>query len=310
MIKIVLLLVLPFFLYASKILNYNVYDRTDRADIMITFDTPYNGIIKQSSAHSKIILTLEGVSIEAPKSKTISSQYLRSIAIVPLQNATQIIATIPKNNIKLLASKTTDGYGLRLRFTAKSSHKQEAASATKEPSLSMLPTKKDENISQSYVIVITLMIIGVLILLYLKRKVQRYPDAAQIKPKQERWLFNSTNAKAQEATKTTQNGQIDKNVAIRFQKAIDSENSVVMLDFGPQSYLILMGKSNILLDKFTDEKPSSQQEFESILQSRHEELESFLSDTQNQPLTKKTTEPLQSYKERAATLLYSENEQD
>lgn len=308
MIKIVLLLLLPFFLYASKILNYNVYDRTDRADIMITFDTPYNGIIKQSTAKSKIVLTLDNVNIEAPKSKTVSSPYLRSIAIVPLHNATQIIATIPNNHIKLLASKTTDGYGLRLRFTAQASQKQATKTTTSEPSLSMLPTKKDENISQSYVIVITIMVIGVFILLYLKRKVQHYPNKSHKESKQERWLFNSTSTKAQTTTQTPQKDKAQNSVEIRFQKAIDNENSVVMLDFGTQSYLVLMGKSNILLDKFTDEKPSSQQEFESILQSRHEELESFLSDTQNQPLTKKTTEPLQSYKERAATLLYSENE--
>ena len=58
---------------------------------------------------------------------------------------------------------------------------------------------------------------------------------------------------------------LDSNVSIRFQKNIDSSNSVVMLDFGEQSYLVLMGASNILLDKFTDNKPVSQEDFETIL---------------------------------------------
>ena len=308
MIKIVLLLVLPFFLYASKILNYNVYDRTDRADIMITFDTPYSGVIKQTTSRSKIILTLDGVNIEAPKSKRVASKYLQSIAIVPLQNATQIIATVPSQNITLHASKTTDGYGLRLRFTAKVVTKQEAQTTLNaEPSLSLLPTKKDENISTSYIIVITLMVIGVFILLYLKRKVQKQPASPQ-KIKKDTWLFQSTNSETKEPVQAKPENKSEENVSIRFQKAIDSENSVVMLDFGAQSYLVLMGKSNILLDKFTDEKPSSQQEFESILQSRHEELESFLSDSSNTLGSKEASEPLQAYKERAATLLYSENQ--
>jgi len=307
MIKIILLLALPFFLYASKILNYNVYDRTDRVDIMITFDTPYNGTIKQNTTRSKIVLTLDNVSIEAPKSKKIASKYLQSISIVPLQNATQIIATVPNKNIKLHASKTTDGYGLRLRFTTKTTTKQkEETTRTTEPSLSVLPTKKDEDISQSYIIVITIMVIGIFILLYLKRKVQKQSSSSVSpkKAKKDTWLFQSTSTQ----TKAPQESQKDENVSIRFQKAIDNENSVVMLDFGTQSYLVLMGKSNILLDKFTDEKPTSEQEFESILQSRHEELESFLSDTSNTPMNKKRSEPLQSYKERAATLLYSENQ--
>ncbi len=256
MIKIVLLLVLPFFLYASKILNYNVYDRTDRADIMITFDTPYSGVIKQTTSRSKIVLTLDGVSIEAPKSKRVASKYLQSIAIVPLQNATQIIATVPSQNITLHASKTTDGYGLRLRFSQKAVTKQETQTTlSTEPSLSMLPTKKDENISTSYIIVITLMVIGIFILLYLKRKVQKQPTSPQ-KTKKDTWLFQSTNSETKEPVQTKPESKSEENVSIRFQKAIDSENSVVMLDFGAQSYLVLMGKSNILLDKFTDEKPS------------------------------------------------------
>jgi len=303
MIKVILLLVLPFFLYASKILNYNIYDRTDRVDIMLTFDTPYSGIIKQSSSRSKIVITLDDVTIEAPKSKKIASKYLQSISIVPLQNTTQIIATVPNQNITLHASKTTDGYGLRLRFTKGTSlKKKEQVVDTAEPSLSILPTKKEDNISQSYIIVITIMVIGVFILLYLKRKIQQ-PTTPSSKRKKGSWLFQSTNAAPTAAPETTK-----ENVSIRFQKAINEDNSVVMLDFGAQSYLVLMGKSNILLDKFTDEKPTSQREFESILQSRHEQLESFLSDTDNATLDKKISEPLQSYKERAATLLYNENQ--
>ncbi len=71
-----------------------------------------------------------------------------------------------------------------------------------------------------------------------------------------------------------------------------------MLDFGEQSYLVLMGAGNILLDKFTDNKPVTQEDFESILQSRHQELDEFLS------LKDEKKEPLQAYKERAASISY------
>jgi len=307
MIKVFLLLLMPFFLYGAKILNYNVYDRTDRVDVMLTFDTPYNGIIKENRVNSKIVLTLKNVTIESPKSKKISSKYIQKLSIIPLQNATQIIATISTKNVKLLASKTTDGYGLRLRFTSQAATtKQATSSGSSQNSLSMLPTKKDENISTSYYIVVSILVIGIFILFYIKRRVAPYKDKETPKKvKKEAWLFESTKNNT-EAPKESD----PSNVSIRFQKAIDDDNSVVMLDFGAQSYLVLMGKSNILLDKFKDNKPSSQQEFESILQSRHEELESFLatSATQNNEVNDKTQEPLQAYKERAATLLYSDNQ--
>lgn len=295
--RILFILLLPFVLSASKILNYNVYDRTDRADIMLTFDTPFNGVIKQKRSNRKIILKLDNVTIESAKSKTVSSKFLQTLSIVPLKNAIEIIATIPSSDIKLSASKTTDAYGLRLRFYKKIP--VENQSTTQNP-LANLPTKKGDDLSKSYYIVITILIIGILILFYIKRKVTPANDTTK-KIKKESWLFEANKTDPQPKKETNQDS-----VSIRFQKAINAENSVVMLDFGAQSYLVLMGKSNILLDKFTDEKPTSQHEFEDILKSRHEELEAFLSTPTSNKLDKE--EPLQAYKERAATLLYNENQ--
>lgn len=304
MIKYLLLFLLPFSLYGAKILSYNIYERTDRADVMITFDTPYSGRISQNSTNKKIIIKLNDASIESPKIKEVHSSFLHSLSITPLATQTQIVADVP-SNVKLLASKTTDGYGLRLRFktattpTQQNNSAQNIVQSASLNSLAALPTKKDEGISQSYYIVVSILIIGILILFFLKRKMQ----VNTTNKMQNNWLFksNETEKTAQTTTNdSTQNNS--NNVSIRFQKSIDESNSVVMLDFGVQSYLVLMGKSNILLDKFTDDKPTTQQEFETILQSRHEQLGEFL----NEGSSKGTKEPLQAYKERAASLIYGE----
>lgn len=311
MIKYLLLFLLPFSLYASKILSYNVYDRTDRADVMITFDTPYNGVIKQSRSRSQIILKLEDASIESPKTKKVSSRFLQSIIITPLKNETQIVAAVP-TSVKLIASKTSDGYGLRIRFTNKNIAKKtnsftKAATTSKTDTLSYLPTKKGNDMSRSYYIVIAILIIGILVLFYIKKK--STPLNKQNAPVEQKspWLFNANTTKVneQENKPTTSNPKNLKEVAIRFQKQIDGNNSVVMLDFGDESYLVLMGNSNILLDKFHENKPATQQEFDSILQNRHQELEDFLNNnTTSSSYAQK--EPLQAYKERAASLLYNE----
>jgi len=271
MIKFLLLFLLPFSLYASKILSYNIYERTDRADVMITFDTPYTGQIKQSISKSKIIIKLEDATIESPKIKRVSSQYLHSLTITPMNNETIIVASIAPST-RLIASKTSDAYGLRLRFTDKIAVKSStatAANAIHTNALSTLPTKKDDNMSQSYYVVVAILVLGIFILLYIKKKMKSMPANTQTP---NNWLFKNT----QESTTPTNVNMAAQNVSIRFQKAIDDKNSVVMLDFGNQSYLVLMGNSNILLDKFTDNKPTSQKEFNEILQSRHEDLENFL----------------------------------
>ncbi len=118
MIKYLLVFLLPITIYASKILSYNIYDRTDRADIMITFDVPYDGVIKKSVTDTnpkKIIIKLEDASIESTKLKKVSSKYIKTLAITPLSNHVQIIATV-SNGVDLQVSKTSDAYGLRLRF--------------------------------------------------------------------------------------------------------------------------------------------------------------------------------------------------
>jgi len=307
MLKYLLILLLPLSLYSSKILSYNIYDRTDRVDVMLTFDTPYRGKIKQSKTAKKIIIKLENASIESAKIKKLSSAFLKSITIAPMQESTQIIAYVPSSNIRLLASKTADGYGLRLRFTTRSTT-QKSAMGTLEPRTQplQLPTKKDDELSQSYYIVIFILIVGIATLFYLRKKIPQTggKKAPMQKEKTSNWLFQA-NQKEQKSTPTTADTKSTNEVTIRFQKPLDENNSVVMLDFGEQSYLILMGNGNILLDKFHENKPVSQQEFEMILQDRHQELESFLHGTPKASATD-TKEALQSYKERAATLIYGE----
>ena len=290
MTKILIVLLLPLFLNASKILSYNVYDRTDRVDVMITFDTPYEGKIKQSITPTKILIKLEDASIEATKTKTLSSKYLKSINIVPLAGYTKIVAVVPESII-LKASKTSDSYGLRLRFSnnVPVTQKTEVLSSVKpEKRTSSLPTKKDTELSNNYYIVVGFLLLGIIILFVLKNKI----NMPGKKAKSNSWLFKV----ARDAKNGTPEG-----VSIRFQKNIDDHNSVVMLDFLGQSYLVLMGTNNILLDKFTDNKPVTQDDFETILQNRHQELDDFLKEGA-ESIEK---DPMQIYKEKAANISYT-----
>ncbi len=309
MIKYLLLFLLPLsILQASKILSYNIYDRTDRADVMITFDTPYDGVIKQSISKSKIIIKLSGASIESSKIKNISSKFLHSITITPMSNQTQIVASVP-SSIKLIASKTSDAYGLRLRFITKSSVTQKGSIKSSKQvtsgSLSSLPTKKSDDMSTSYYIVVAILIIGILILFVLKKKML----TKGTKNQQDPWLFQASDEKKTETSTATaiptQSSDANNDISIRFQKSLNEQNSVVMLDFGEQSYLVLMGRNNILLDKFSDNKPVTQDDFESILQNRHQELDDFLRvESNNSNEKSQPKEALQAYKERAASILY------
>ena len=295
MIKIFLLFILSITLFGSKILSYNIYERTDRVDVMITFDTPYTGKITQSTTDSTISIKLQDATIESAKLKQISSNYVSSMSITPMAGYTKIVLSVAPS-VKLHASKTSDSYGLRLRFTTKNINYNTKKSIQNQQSsqLSNLPTKKDTNATQRYYIVIAILVVGIILLLLLKKRVtpaKLKAEQNKHKTSKQSWLFKDTPTAK---TPSISNHE----VSIRFQQALDDKNSVVMLDFKDQSYLVLMGSSNVLLDRFSEDKPQSQSEFDTILQSRHEELENFLNPkTQNNTPIK---EPLQSYKEKAS----------
>ncbi len=305
-------LLLFFFIYSTlfgaKILSYNIYDRTDRADVMITFDTPYKGVIKQSITKNKIIIKLGDASIESAKIKKIASRYLHSLTITPMAHQTQIVATVP-NGVHFIASKTADAYGLRLRFTTKKTAKKQHTTTqhSTQEFTTNLPTKKENNLSTSYYIVVGILIVGIIILFVLRKKIVAKNTNMQ-KETNSQWLFaqNKHSQETQEPTKPTQVQNMGENpISIRFQKIINDNASVVMLDFENTSYLIFIGGNNsFLLDKFVENKPQTQDDFETILQNRHQELDEFLQVEDTQTSTKfiNKQEAFQAYTQKAGAI--------
>ena len=272
-----LLLLLPYLLFGSKILSYNVYERSNRVDVMLTFDTPFDGRLSQVKKKNKIILKLEGASIEAPKIKNINTSYLHKMTITPISSHTEIILQTAAD-VNMNASKTSDAYGLRLRFfkgtpLAKTPVKTNSVFSD----ASALPTKQANDFNNAYYIVITILLLGIIIMLWLKKKM----GVPQAKGKQP-WLFKGTAKK--------------EGISVRFQKPLDPKNRVAMLDFEGQSYLVLLGNSNVLLEKFSDGKPvTTQNEFDRVLEDNKTELDSYLKLDNSAEI-----EPLQSYKEKAS----------
>ncbi len=272
-----LLLLLPCFLFGSKILSYNIYERSNRVDIMLTFDTPYEGRLSQIKQDDKIVLKLQDASIEAPKIKNINTSYLHKMTITPINSHTEIILDTA-SDVAMSVSKTSDAYGLRLRFNKEAAAVRNKIEKTNPAAeAGSLPTKKANDFNDSYYIVIAILLIGILIMLWLKKKM----GVTQTKGKTP-WLFK--------------NGAKKEGISIRFQKPLDPKNRVVMIEYEGQSYLVVIGNSNVLLDKYKGNKPvTSQSEFDKLLDENKTELDSYL-----QLDNAAEVEPLQSYKEKAS----------
>ncbi|MEA3522879.1 MAG: hypothetical protein U9R50_07870 [Campylobacterota bacterium] len=278
--KIVFFILIPFWLFASQILNYNVYDRTDRVDLMLTFDTPFEGTITQKRKAETVLIKLSNVTIESPKVKTLNSKFLNKLTITPINSQVEIIARIPKY-VTMKASKTADAYGLRLRFiqmpTTEKNHSKDDAK-----NLSNLPTKQSSELEENYILVIVILTLGIIILFWLKRSMAN----------------SATNSSQPSVFKSKKEISHPTEASIRFQKPLDQHNSVMMLDYADESYLVVIGNNNIVLDKFHDSKPATQSEFESILDTKEQELESYLQ--LDKIDTVEANEVLENYKEKAS----------
>lgn len=292
---IIALLLIPAFLWGAKVLSYNVYDRNDRVDVMLTFDTPYEGVLRQNRKGDTIVIKLEEAFIDAPKIKNVNSKYLNKLTIAPQGDNIEIVGKVT-SDVSMQASKTSDSYGLRLRFTHPvAAETVQTTPPVDETEVKGLPTKSDNEFEQSYYVVIAILVIGIAILFWLKQNIAKRTETMQHEPKTP-WLFNKTpsepKAAAPASVKTaTESGGIH----IRFQKSLDNSHTVAMLDYGTMSYLVLLGNNTLLLDKFQDNIPITQNEFETLLQSKHRELDSFF---QLAPAAQ--DEMFDSYKEKAS----------
>lgn len=287
--NLILLLLLSSVVWGSKILSYNIYDRHERVDVMLTFDTPYEGVLRQNTQGDTITIKLESASIDTPLDKSIVSEYLKKLTISPIEDQIQISAKVGSNVI-LQASKTSDSYGLRLRFIPRTPVSPMGIATPKDqPNVSVLPTKPGNEFEQSYYVVIGILILGIIILIWLKQSIAK-----------KTWSLNglvknnsiTTPPMATPANSPLGNGGVN----IRFQKTLDPAHSVAMLDFGTQSYLVLLGNNTILLDKFQDNIPITQNEFETLLRSKHQELDSFFQ------LGHAQDETFDTYKEKASMI--------
>ncbi len=271
-----LLLLLTVFASGSKILTYNIYDRNDRVDIMLTFDTPYEGVLRQNQEGNQITIKLEQATLDAPIVKNVSSAYLDKLSITPNAEELMITAQVA-DQVSLQASKTSDSYGLRLRFSrpaGSASPLVSQGSDNIEPK-SGLPTKQSNEFEQSYYVVIALLLIGIGVLFWLKQSIAKKANALHSEPKTP-WLFNpAVQTSTIPTTSSVSNAIESGGVHVRFQKVLDTNHTVAMLDYGTMSYLVLLGNNTLLLDKFQDNIPITQNEFENMLQSKHRELDGF-----------------------------------
>ncbi len=253
-------------IFASNLLTYNVYERSDRVDVMLSFDAPHEGSISQKNDASSITLTINDLSYDKLIEKSINSPIIQELLIAPEKNNSLKVVLKSDKKISVTASKTVDGFGLRIRSSIASAQSQ---SSEAKPALTPLQTQtssSDSIVDTRYIVVIIVLVLLVAFLFWLKKKVKS-GNLTLFKPTQKNnsksWLFNPASNKEEEVT-------------LLHKKAIDNQNSVVLFEYGNIRYLVMTGNSNVLLEKFQNGEVKNDGEFEKVFEENRRRLDEYL----------------------------------
>lgn len=244
---VLLILTLTSLLASATITNHNIYKQDDSIDLMLTFDEPYLGKISKKKEAESTILMLDNIKIQESITEEITSHIMQKVRILPYENHVFIKVDALKP-YTIEASKTIDNHGLRIRVKPKMMQTLPPAK---------FETKKEQDISGSFLKVIAVLAFMILLLYLLKRWITNSNQTSTS------WLFHKDPNKKQD-------------IQILQQKALDTKNRVALLEYNGMNYLVILGSSNIILDKFTSEDKEAKGEFHTLLKQNGQKLDKFL----------------------------------
>ncbi|WP_353663024.1 hypothetical protein [Hydrogenimonas sp. SS33] len=269
-------------LFAATLLNENVYERDNRIDLMLSFDSPFRGNIKKiaGSNGGAIDILLTDTVLRKPFYKSFRKSFVDAVAITRSGEKEALVKIKSAHGpIAVRASKTIDGFGLRLRIVpASPAAKQETPpvpkvlqsmqhttkqppSAIQKPAEKRLPTLKESDTLPGWRY---WTVMGILLLFLLLLWLARRKGMGNV-AKGGGWLMPKGRAAA-----------IPEEAVVRFQKPLDSANRIVLIEFGGKQYLMVVGNTNLLLDTFGRGSIQEEDDFMRTFEANKKQLDHFL----------------------------------
>jgi len=247
-------------LFSANLLTYNVYERSDRIDVMLSFDSPHEGSISQKNDASSITLSINDLHYDKMVEKSINSAIIQELVIIPDNNSLKVTLKSDKK-ISVIASKTVDGFGLRIRGSIMQASAQAPTNtpvATANPSTSSV----EDLLDTRYLLVMGVLILLVGIMLWVRKRMNSSVKNASTNGGKS-WLFNPKTG-------------VSKEVTLLHKRPLDNQNSVVLFEYGDIKYLVMTGNTNVLLEKFQHGEVKDNSDFEKVFEENRRRLDEYL----------------------------------
>lgn len=280
--------------FGVSLLGYNVYERSDRVDVMLSFDAPYDGQIYSKRENGITSLILGSLSFNENISKQLNSAIISELDITPVKNSLAINLH-SAHPILVGASKTTDGFGLRIRVTLPAVQTQDKSSQNANQSQNKVSTTSPLNqpdssfssagndgamvfessdgglISFRYVVVVVVLLLLLLALMVFRKFISSRGVSA----------FSRRAAFLDKL-------ELKHGVETIYERALDAQNRVVLLEFKDRQYLVIVGNTNLVLDRFGD-NIASEDEFSAFFEENKRRISEMIKQRQSS---------LESYKDK------------
>lgn len=269
--KIICILLMSLNLVAANLLTYNVYQREDRLDVVLGFDAPFTGQIVQKPYNIPFYtLSFKGLVYDGVVDKNLSATVADAMQISSKNNETLITfaSSKPLNIDAVFLGK--DKFSVRIRLSLKES---QAAAMPKlqntKPSLqNNLQNDSYDSSMFRYIAVVLILCLLVFVLLILKKKISQNGGK----------IFQINN----------------KNLNVKYEKYLDKNNRFMVLEYEKQSYVVIVGNTNLLLDK--KGIVSSNENFEAYFEENKAKIQNMISARTSDNLSKKSA--LNAYQSR------------
>lgn len=245
-------------LVATNLTDYNIYNRNDRVDLMLSFDSVYKGNISQRKEKKILELIFNDLKYSKNEVKNLQSKFMDKIVISSKNNKTYIMFH-NKEEINLNVSSINDKFGIRVRITPLNQSNTNTEGLSPKPNLSsenLFKTK--ENMPQeynytNYILIILVLIVLLIALLWLKKN-----------------MLNRKNVNI-------------KNFSIIFQKPLDRNNQFMILEYNLKRYVMIIGQSNLLLEstEISDDKiqkDSNDKNFNSFFEENKRKIQNLINE--------------------------------
>lgn len=220
--------------FSAKILDVNTYTNSRYTDIVFSLDSAYTGQVSIKTQGLKTFIFLDQIFTKKPRqiSKENRRYKYAKISATKTGALLELRAKKDKLNIKILRSN--DKYTLKIKILdAKPIPKELSPVATQNFGNSIPSLNRPVIISAGFVLVFAFL--WILVKLFTNKSTPRKDPFA---------------------------------ISVEVQKRIDNNNKIIKINVAKTNYIMLIGSTNILLDKFLDPPENKPINFKEMLNKK------------------------------------------